>query len=78
MFEIGEVVGCVDPGRDLGLIKDKHYTIYWLGKDSQGEPMCEILEVDAPEPFIGFLLSRFRKLRPDEQIEVKEEKFELV
>lgn len=70
-FTISEEVICKHPGRDLGLVKDNIYTIYFISKDSQGEFALELMELDAPEPFKGFLAWRFEKIIPSQKEKIK-------
>jgi len=76
MFVQGEEIVCVSPGRDLGLKKNKIYTVVEATSDSVGDPSVMLLEAIPPEPFHNYLAERFRKITPADM--KKLEKLELI
>lgn len=71
MFKEGEKIVCVKPGVDIGLVKDKIYTCFKCYTSNVEEDVVEVLEAMAPEPYVGYRQSRFRKMVPSDKLEIK-------
>lgn len=68
-FNSGDKVICINPGRDIGLVKDEIYTVVESTVDGQNEPAVMLYEAMPPEPFHNYLAYRFRKASDIEIIE---------
>lgn len=77
-FKSGDEVVCISPGINIGLKKDKIYTVVEATVDVQGEPCLMLLEAIPPDFYHNYLAYRFRKALPSELQKIKKEKLSMV
>jgi len=68
-FKLGDKLVCVRPGVDIGLVKDKVYTCFYVFTCDIGEFV--ILENMPSELCRSYISSRFRKALPSELEELE-------